>query len=944
MFRPFFLSVLFLLCELPLCRAQTIVIDGVADRVTRTNSATFRVQTNAGFSYAVTLNGVPVPAGVSNTVTKMDYYDLAVTRSNLTTFDVTNVLVRFIVESSNRLKSTDATSPELGLLEWTPYPPINSTAAEFAGAHLEIVAPNDFPQGLDIPIVARVVDNADNERRANGWVSAPGFEANAFRLLRGHGHGFLPRATNGGTISYNAQVSSLQSNKQIHIEASTTWSNVSGALIGTNIWPVNSRISITGHVFVASNSLLRVQEGTIVRCMPGVTITNLGKIWIEGTTERPVVFTATNRVAPEVKGGSWGGFWMRTNSPTAEFIANGAIMTGSGAGTASFAPGSSHKSDQPLLFLQSTNGGHAYLTNCYLISNAGQIGNGYFFDMTFDHCLLQRAITAGESVGGTIMVNHSAIIEFPSVDGVENATISDADYDAIYFQKGTHIVQNSLVGFCKDDAIDSGSGTPGAGTVVVSNCWIESALHEANAWSGEGRFTWTYDTVMLNCGQGLECGWSIGTNSPEVYAERILSTANCVGTRYGDNYTGTTGLGLKSGDLNVSNSFFIYNYRDVFGRCWDNNWEWRTNDMNVFNNFLTASNSFHPDNVIWNPAVDAYRLAPYMHTPPTAPVGIGLANWFPLTAASLTNGVPVRLSTFTTNVVSVQYTIETQNGTIANGALTFMPGEMVKNIFANPALLGGATTWRVRLQNPVGGELTGTALNGESATYVLPLSGPTLVSSNTVWKYFDKTNDLGTVWRALNYNDSTWSSGPAQLGFGDGDEATVIASNQQYTTYFRRMFTVSDPAAITGLSLWLLRDDAGVVFLNGNEVLRSPNLPAPPSIITNRQLATATGENSIDTATPSPTNLVAGTNIVAVEIHQQALTSSDVSFDLSLVATIPTRLGVTSFGKQLIFFWTSSGYVLEQADDVTGPWTFAASEGPVTIDLNSARKFYRLKK
>src|SRR5204863_9407477 len=120
--------------------------------------------------------------------------------------------VRFIVLSSIR------GGPELGLLEWTPYPPLNSTAAEFAGAHLEIVAPQDFPRGLDIPIVARVVADADNERRANGWVRAAGFDASAFRLLRGHGHGFLPAATNGGTINYQAQVSALQSNKQIRIE------------------------------------------------------------------------------------------------------------------------------------------------------------------------------------------------------------------------------------------------------------------------------------------------------------------------------------------------------------------------------------------------------------------------------------------------------------------------------------------------------------------------------------------------------------------------------------------------------------------------------------------------------------------------------------------------------------------------------------------------------
>ena len=55
----------------------------------------------------------------------MDYYDLNVWRTNTTSMTVTNVLVRFIVLSAQR------GAPEKGLVAWVPYPPINSTAAEF---------------------------------------------------------------------------------------------------------------------------------------------------------------------------------------------------------------------------------------------------------------------------------------------------------------------------------------------------------------------------------------------------------------------------------------------------------------------------------------------------------------------------------------------------------------------------------------------------------------------------------------------------------------------------------------------------------------------------------------------------------------------------------------------------------------------------------------------
>jgi len=45
-----------------------------------------------------------------------------------------------------------------------------------------------------------------------------------------------------------------------------------------------------------------------------------------------------------------------------------------------------------------------------------------------------------------------------------------------------------------------------------------------------------------------------------------------------------------------------------------------------------------------------------------------------------------------------------------------------------------------------------------------------------------------------------WASGPAQLGYGDGDEATVVSygpdSGSKYiTTYFRHTFGVADPGA-----------------------------------------------------------------------------------------------------------------------------------------------------
>ena len=72
----------------------------------------------------------------------------------------------------------------------------------------------------------------------------------------------------------------------------------------------------------------------------------------------------------------------------------------------------------------------------------------------------------------------------------------------------------------------------------------------------------------------------------------------------------------------------------------------------------------------------------------------------------------------------------------------------------------------------------------------------TLVPTGAVWKYLDAGIDQGT-WREPAFDDTTWPVGPAQLGFGDGDEATVLnrlpGGVPIITAYFRRSFTVADP-------------------------------------------------------------------------------------------------------------------------------------------------------
>jgi hypothetical protein len=165
----------------------------------------------------------------------------------------------------------------------------------------------------------------------------------------------------------------------------------------------------------------------------------------------------------------------------------------------------------------------------------------------------------------------------------------------------------------------------------------------------------------------------------------------------------------------------------------------------------------------------------------------------------------------------------------------------------------------------------------------------TLIPAGSVWKYLDNGSNQGTAWHDVGFNDLTWAAGPAQLGYGDGDEATIVGfgpdpNNKYTTTYFRKTFSVANPSPFTSLTLNMIRDDGAAVYVNGVEVWRL-NLPTGSIAYNTLALAAVSDETTWQTVTISPSVLVAGTNTIAVEMHQSAGTSSDISFDLSMTAT-----------------------------------------------------------
>lgn len=173
------------------------------------------------------------------------------------------------------------------------------------------------------------------------------------------------------------------------------------------------------------------------------------------------------------------------------------------------------------------------------------------------------------------------------------------------------------------------------------------------------------------------------------------------------------------------------------------------------------------------------------------------------------------------------------------------------------------------------------------------LAQSALVPLGSDWHYLDDGSDQGGAWQAVGFDDSSWAVGPAELGYGDGGEATVVSfgvdsANKHTTTYFRHGFNVADPAQWPALQLSVQRDDGVIVYLNGQEIFRD-NMPGG-SVSSSTFASSAVGgasETQLLTAPVDPSLLLTGGNILAVEIHQANLTSSDISFDLSLAEPPP---------------------------------------------------------
>ena len=150
------------------------------------------------------------------------------------------------------------------------------------------------------------------------------------------------------------------------------------------------------------------------------------------------------------------------------------------------------------------------------------------------------------------------------------------------------------------------------------------------------------------------------------------------------------------------------------------------------------------------------------------------------------------------------------------------------------------------------------------------------------WSFWPGTSAPASNWDDPETDISDWSIGPSGFGYGDDDDNTQLPGI--ISVFVRKTIYIEDPEIVEKALFHIDYDDGYVAYLNGQEFLRK-NMGAPNTYVPYNQLATALHEAEIYAGGfPEPVwiemndfPIVAGENILAIEVHNYSTNSSDLS-------------------------------------------------------------------
>lgn len=220
------------------------------------------------------------------------------------------------------------------------------------------------------------------------------------------------------------------------------------------------------------------------------------------------------------------------------------------------------------------------------------------------------------------------------------------------------------------------------------------------------------------------------------------------------------------------------------------------------------------------------------------------------------------------------------------------------------------TGWSIKKVSPAFAKsFPDSARNPEVTPSIAIADEEEILGLGAGWRYFKGRTEpssgpggsAAATWALPEFNDATWTAGSTGIGYSDGDDATVLNDmrNSYTSVYLRREF--QNPGDLTNVVLDVGYDDGFVAYLNGSEIARFNMNEAgtPPAFD-----ATADGGHEVDDGNarialaPHSELMVEGTNILAFQVHNTSIGSSDLSLlpRIFRVDYLPQSIEITDPG------------------------------------------------
>ncbi|MDP6143861.1 MAG: CotH kinase family protein [Candidatus Marinimicrobia bacterium] len=166
----------------------------------------------------------------------------------------------------------------------------------------------------------------------------------------------------------------------------------------------------------------------------------------------------------------------------------------------------------------------------------------------------------------------------------------------------------------------------------------------------------------------------------------------------------------------------------------------------------------------------------------------------------------------------------------------------------------------------------------------------TAVYAADEWAYQIPESELSSDWNTIGFDDSDWSTGPGGFGYGDEDDGTEI--EPALSVYLRRIFAVTNTVDLISVILHADYDDGFVAYLNGTEIGRSNNLGESGTFVPYDETTSTDHEAQLYSggypeaytldSLQLASLLTAGENVLAIQVHNVGITSSDMSSNFYL--------------------------------------------------------------